>query len=836
MTAGSRGRRLILTVGMHRSGTSLLSSLLAGLGVTLPGQLIPGDEANPEGYHEWDRVVELQERLLVELDRWWPSEEGLRPLPEGWLDHPVTRRTHSELVELLSNQLQGTGPWAVKDPRTSLLLPLWRSVAADLDLKLQLVLALRHPAEVAASLIHRDGPIVGTDLHRALGLWLRHTSAVLNDGHGLPLAVVDYGDWFRDGNGQLQRLVRALGLDGAGPDRQQEVLERVHPEHRRQRQGSAGLSLEPSVLQLYRDWRRLARGSRWRARRTAAPASLRRDCRLSVSELTAAPTTWPHLVETWSAWPAPADPGPVALAANAVVAAGGLSSFEWSLHSWLQRLPVTGLCMAVPDPDDQHPHRISLISPEASALPAGALERLAINLELPPTAGVEQWLDHLRHQQLVWDPHPGRVRLLRRLGINAYLLDAGAPANGWLQPRGAADDLQQQASHLLGLPPVQALLDLGIAVMVLGDGGPRWHGPLPRSVGSIPGFEGLERPTVQHARAAAAWLQAVQQAGIQLVWLGAHERFWSQQGWTALQHHPGLLPPQRFLGALDPEQIQEELAWRSSGRPEPAQPVTPQPSWDVVVDWDEPGGAPASVAVCVSLHNYADRIVTALESVQRQQQPSIELVVVDDASDDDGVHRVQHWLHTHGEGFRRARLLRHHRNSGLAAARNTAFALTQAPWCFVLDADNRLEPEALSASLAVARHGGADLAVVHGLLTVWDEGCGSTAGLLGGGRPWQAEALKPANQIDAMALIRREAWQRVGGYTHIPGGWEDYDFWCCLIDAGYRGLLCPRVLATYVRHGGSMIHRSTDQQLRPISRLLQSRHPWLRLPYAGPEA
>ena len=87
-----------------------------------------------------------------------------------------------------------------------------------------------------------------------------------------------------------------------------------------------------------------------------------------------------------------------------------------------------------------------------------------------------------------------------------------------------------------------------------------------------------------------------------------------------------------------------------------------------------------------------------------------------------------------------------------------------------------------------------------------------------------------------MALIRRHAWQQVGGYTHIPGGWEDYDFWCCLIDAGFRGELCPRVLATYVRHGGSMIHRSTDLQLRPISRQLQARHPWLQLPYAGPEA
>jgi glycosyltransferase involved in cell wall biosynthesis len=181
-------------------------------------------------------------------------------------------------------------------------------------------------------------------------------------------------------------------------------------------------------------------------------------------------------------------------------------------------------------------------------------------------------------------------------------------------------------------------------------------------------------------------------------------------------------------------------------------------------------------------------------------------------------------------------MVRHQRNGGLAAARNTAFALAKAPWCFVLDADNALEPEALNASMAVARHGGADVAVVHGLLPVLDEERGVVAGLLGGGSLWQPEALRSGNRIDAMALIRREAWQQVGGYTHIPGGWEDFDFWCCLIDAGYRGVMCPRVLATYVRHSGSMLHRSTDRQRRPISRLLQARHPWLQLPFARPEA
>ena len=54
---------------MHRSGTSLLGGILQRLGLELPGETIAGDQHNPEGYFEWDAVVALQERLLIDLQR-----------------------------------------------------------------------------------------------------------------------------------------------------------------------------------------------------------------------------------------------------------------------------------------------------------------------------------------------------------------------------------------------------------------------------------------------------------------------------------------------------------------------------------------------------------------------------------------------------------------------------------------------------------------------------------------------------------------------------------------------------------------------------------------------
>jgi glycosyltransferase involved in cell wall biosynthesis len=205
--------------------------------------------------------------------------------------------------------------------------------------------------------------------------------------------------------------------------------------------------------------------------------------------------------------------------------------------------------------------------------------------------------------------------------------------------------------------------------------------------------------------------------------------------------------------------------------------------------------------------------------------------VVDDASQDAGVACVQAWMERHGAAFHSCTLLQHQANGGLAAARNTAFAAARADWCFVLDADNLLHPPALEACLALAEHTNASAAVIHPWIAREREhahGQRRREGLHGIAL-WQRERFLHGNHIDAMALVRRSAWQAVGGYVHIPGGWEDFDFWCCLIEAGWHGVCLPQTLCSYVVHSQSMLATETNANLRPLCRLLQHRHPWLEL-------
>jgi hypothetical protein len=232
---------LILLVGMHRSGTSLLGSLLPHLGVRLPGELIPGDAHNPEGYQEWRQVVDLQERLLIDLDRFWAGPEGARPLPRGWQEHPDTHRTAAELRDLLRRERdRQPGPWAIKDPRSSVLLPLWRELAAELGLPLRLVLAVRDPEAVVASVMARDERLAGMTWWRAQQLWWRFTSAPLTSPSAAPVLVVHYERWFEDAAAQARALAAGLGLAAPTAAALAAITAAIRPQHRRQQGLPAG--------------------------------------------------------------------------------------------------------------------------------------------------------------------------------------------------------------------------------------------------------------------------------------------------------------------------------------------------------------------------------------------------------------------------------------------------------------------------------------------------------------------------------------------------------------------------------------------------------------------
>ncbi|NLI27686.1 MAG: glycosyltransferase [Acetobacter sp.] len=233
----------------------------------------------------------------------------------------------------------------------------------------------------------------------------------------------------------------------------------------------------------------------------------------------------------------------------------------------------------------------------------------------------------------------------------------------------------------------------------------------------------------------------------------------------------------------------------------------------------------AAVTVIITCYNYAHYIIDALESVHRQTVKVIDLIVVDDGSSDGSVTLIHNWADTHASRFNRIQILQSVQNEGLGGARNIGISASETPWFLVLDADNRLQPDACEALLAAS---GEMTAYVWPLIQQFgDEGHKEIMGDM----PEQPLQLQNGNYIDAMALVARWAWAAAGGYyvARDAMGWEDYDLWATLTEMGLRGVHLPRPVAEYRVHNTSMTNSVTEKTLhkqRVIAHMMH-RHPWL---------
>lgn len=261
----------------------------------------------------------------------------------------------------------------------------------------------------------------------------------------------------------------------------------------------------------------------------------------------------------------------------------------------------------------------------------------------------------------------------------------------------------------------------------------------------------------------------------------------------------------RTLRALKRQQqeilsFRRQLAADSLARSRPDRPRPETVETAVSGGWEN-GEAP-HVSVIVPLYNDADVVLEALDSVRRSTVTSWEIVVVDDASSDGGSDVVRAWIERHDSDP--VALIRHEVNRGLAAARNSGAAKARGRLLLMLDSDNLLRPFGLARLIRALAHD-PDAAFAYGILDRFREegpvGLVSTYG-------WEPTRFREGNYIDALALIRRSAFERLGGYSEdarLLLGYEDYDFWARLAEAGGWGAFVRHFVGSYRVGHSSML-------------------------------
>lgn len=108
-----------------------------------------------------------------------------------------------------------------------------------------------------------------------------------------------------------------------------------------------------------------------------------------------------------------------------------------------------------------------------------------------------------------------------------------------------------------------------------------------------------------------------------------------------------------------------------------------------------PTEASAKLSVLIPAYNCADTLPIALNSILNQTWRNLEVLIVDDQSQDETSHVIQRFA----ERDSRVIPLRHERNGGAYAARNTALAHATGDFVTVHDADDWSHPEKFAAQM-----------------------------------------------------------------------------------------------------------------------------------------
>lgn len=192
---------------MHRSGTSFLTEALSHLGAALPKSISPAAEDNLRGHFESKKFVDFHENLLNRYNEYWHSVN---------YENLISRMSNDDkceairtIKEILVEDYETLSFILLKDPRVSLVLPLWEELLKQEEgLESYFVIALRHPFEIASSLFKRNK----FSITRSLMIYLNYLLKIENNTRNKKRGFLNYPSWIKEPSKSIIKLEKELGI------------------------------------------------------------------------------------------------------------------------------------------------------------------------------------------------------------------------------------------------------------------------------------------------------------------------------------------------------------------------------------------------------------------------------------------------------------------------------------------------------------------------------------------------------------------------------------------------------------------------------------------------
>ncbi len=247
----SLSNKPIIVIGMHRSGTTMITEMLKELGMFVGENL--DSNCEPEFFKK------LNDWILFQAGASWDNPEAMdnyhkevskdaRALTIDYLDSVLNSFQLYEFIGIKRFLFRmpsssASTPWGWKDPRNTFTLPMWLEIFPQA----KILNIYRHGVDVAASLRDREneeiniankkhvyrkklglynfaikkksffGSLICFDLNSAYRLWEMYVSKSLQYKVNIQNEVlnVKYEDFLENPHAYLMEIVRFCGLDSS---------------------------------------------------------------------------------------------------------------------------------------------------------------------------------------------------------------------------------------------------------------------------------------------------------------------------------------------------------------------------------------------------------------------------------------------------------------------------------------------------------------------------------------------------------------------------------------------------------------------------------------------
>jgi glycosyltransferase involved in cell wall biosynthesis len=249
-------KKAIIVLGMHRSGTSVLTRIVNLLGASLATDLMPPTEENPSGYWESIKIAKFNNMLLQSAGVSWKSDEPISP---AWFSHPDRKNDYAEAKKIILSEFGETELFVLKCPRLSLLLPFWKTVFTELAIDVFVVMVLRDPLHVAKSLFARTSfpgmkPASIFNINTAALLWLRYVLDAERHSRELPRVIVDYSSLISNWQSAIKPILDGFfpSFPGVAPIPIEQINHLLDPSMRRRKPEAEKEAADSPWIQLLR--------------------------------------------------------------------------------------------------------------------------------------------------------------------------------------------------------------------------------------------------------------------------------------------------------------------------------------------------------------------------------------------------------------------------------------------------------------------------------------------------------------------------------------------------------------------------------------------------------